>query len=142
MKKRRLQVKKSSLKGAVLDINEYIDAITILAAIACYAEGETQIVNASVARQKECDRLHCIAVELRKMGAQIDERTDSLIIQGSPLHGAQMGSYGDHRMAMSLAIAALGAKGDSVVENVECVTKTFPNFAETFEALGAHIQKL
>lgn len=141
-KTRRLHVKKSSLKGAVLDINEYIDAITILAAVACYAEGETRIVNASVARQKECDRLHCIAVELRKMGAEIEELPDSLVIQGSRLHGAHMGSHGDHRMAMSLAVAALGAKGVSEVHNVDCVTKTFPRFAETFEDLGAQITRL
>jgi 3-phosphoshikimate 1-carboxyvinyltransferase len=68
-KEKKVQIKPGKLKGITIDINNFIDAITILAVAGCYAEGETRIINASVARQKECDRLHCICLELRKMGA-------------------------------------------------------------------------
>ena len=128
------------LKGMIIDMNRFIDAITILSVIACFAEGETHLINASIARQKECDRLHCITTELTKMGAAIIELEDSVIINGGQLHGATVESYGDHRMAMSLAIAGLAAKGSSTLLNVDCVTKTFPNFLESFQALGAEIE--
>lgn len=139
-KKKMLHVKPGKLKGITIDINNFIDAVTILAVVACFAEGETHIINASIARQKECDRLHCIQAELTKMGADITEKADSLVIRGKPLHGSIVKSWNDHRMAMSLAVAALGAQGPTKVENVDCITKTFPNFTEKFSAMGAKIR--
>ena len=111
-----------------------------LSVIACYAEGETRITNAAIARQKESDRVHAIATELKKMGAQITEEPEGLIITPSPLKGAKVYSHHDHRMAMSLMVAALGAQGETHVESVECVSKTFPNVAQAFQALGANIE--
>lgn len=135
-----LHVKKSrKLKGIDVDINDFIDAITILAVVACYAEGETCIRNASVAKQKECNRIQSIATELRKMGADIIETEDGLRIQGSVLKGADVHSYHDHRMAMSLTVAALGAEGETTISSVECVSKTFPSFMQDFNRLGANI---
>jgi 3-phosphoshikimate 1-carboxyvinyltransferase len=140
-KKKTLHVKAGKkLKGIAVDINHFIDAVTILAVIACYAEGETHILNASIARQKECDRLHAITIELTKMGASIIELSDGLLIRGKPLHGALVNSWGDHRMAMSLAVAGLGAEGSTTVENVDCIGKTFPHFVESFKDLGAIIE--
>lgn len=127
------------LKGSVIDVNPIIDAVPILAVLACFAEGETRLMNAGIARTKECDRLHCITQELQKMGADIIEQEDSLIIRGKELYGAKLNSHEDHRLAMSLAIAAMGAKGDSVLENVDCISKTFPDFAQTFLSLGAKL---
>lgn len=139
--KKQLKIKKGSkLKGMELDINDYIDAITILAVIGCYTEGTTRIVNAAVARKKESDRIHSICTELKKMGASIEETPDGLIVSRSSLHGAQLKSYADHRIAMSLSIAALGAKGESVIDGVECVAKTFPTFARDLSNLGASIE--
>lgn len=139
--RKSLTVKRGSqLKGQVVDINTFIDAITILAVIACYAEGETRIINAAVARNKECDRIHSIATELKKMGADITELPDSLIIKRSHLKGAHVFSHHDHRMAMSLMVAALGAEGETVITHAECVAKTFPNVAEAFKELGANIE--
>jgi 3-phosphoshikimate 1-carboxyvinyltransferase len=128
------------LKGIKVDINDFVDAITILAVVACYAEGETQIYNASIAKQKECNRIQCVATELRKMGADITETEDGLLIRKSLLKGAQVHSYHDHRMAMSLSVAALGAKSETRVSFVECVSKTFPTFLQDFNALGAQLQ--
>lgn len=138
-----LAVKKGGLlKGQEIDVNDFIDALPILAVIACYAEGTTKIVNASIARKKESDRIHSMAKELKKMGAQIEEREEGLIISSSALHGAHLESHSDHRIAMSLAIAALGAEGGSLIEGVGCVTKSYPTFARAFQQLGAHFEAI
>ncbi|QVL56931.1 MAG: 3-phosphoshikimate 1-carboxyvinyltransferase [Simkaniaceae bacterium] len=138
---RTLHVKKSgTLKGCTFDINDTIDAITILAVIGCYAEGETVLINAAIARKKECDRIHSIATELKKMGADIEEKEEGLIIRTSKLKGTTLETYHDHRMVMSLTVAALGAEGESVIEGVECVAKTYPNFKEHLNKLGAKLQ--
>lgn len=137
---KKLHIKPSKLKGIVIDVNPFIDAIPILAVIACFAEGETQLINASIARTKECDRLHCMAIELNKMEAKITESPDSLTIRGHPLSGALLDSHGDHRIALALAVAALAAKGESTIQDVDCVAKTFPNFVQSFQSIGAIIE--
>lgn len=140
--KKQLHIDKGSrLKGRILDINDYIDAITILAVIGCYAEGTTQIQNGAIARRKECDRIHAIVSELKKMGADIEEKADGLIVHASPLKGTTVQTYRDHRMAMSLAVAALGAEGETIVEGVECIAKTYPNFVDHFQKLGADLKE-
>jgi len=141
-KNKTLRVKKGkALKGVKVDINNFVDAITIMAVVACYAEGETHIHNAAIAKQKECDRISCIATELRKMGADISETDDGLRIKRSVLKGANVKSHNDHRMAMSLSVAAMGAEGNTKVSPVECVSKTFPTFLRDFIALGANINQ-
>lgn len=135
-----LSVKKSPfLSGVDLDINDYVDAITILAVLACFAEGETRLRNASIAKHKECNRIQCIASELRKMGADIKETNDGLIIKRSDLKGANVFTHHDHRMGMSLAVAGLGAQGETVIDSIECISKTFPSFAQDLQSLQAHI---
>jgi len=129
------------LKGVEVDINNFVDAITILAVVACFVEGETLIYNGAVAKQKECNRIRCIVEELRKMGADIAETEDGLRIRKSSLKGAQVDSHHDHRMVMSLTVAALGAQGETVVSPVECVSKTFPSFLRDFNVLGANIEE-
>ncbi|HSW73044.1 MAG TPA: 3-phosphoshikimate 1-carboxyvinyltransferase [Chlamydiales bacterium] len=136
-----LQVKKgSTLKGMKIDVNDFIDSVPILAVLGCFAEGKTEIVNAAIARQKECDRLHAITTELKKMGANIEEKEDSLIIHPSKLKGAKLHTYHDHRMVMALTVAAMQAEGESVIEGVDAVKKTYPSFLEDFNKLGARIE--
>lgn len=125
-----------------MDINDFVDAITILAVVACFAEGETRLYNAAIVRQKECDRISSIAAELKKMGANITEADDGLIIKKSSLTGTHLHSYHDHRMVMSLTVAALGANGEATIGPVECVSKTFPTFMRDFNALGANIKEV
>lgn len=140
--KKILHVKKGKrLSGQRIDINNFVDAITILAVIACFAEGETHLYNGAVARQKECNRISCITTELRKMGANISETEDGLIIRPASLKGAQVHSHHDHRMAMSLAVAALGAQGETVIAETGCVAKTFSSFVSDFQSLGAAIEE-
>jgi 3-phosphoshikimate 1-carboxyvinyltransferase len=138
---RTLTVRKNSrLKGQRIDVNDLIDAMPILSVIGCFAEGTTEITNASIARKKESDRLHAMATELKKMGAMIEEKPDGLTIFHSPLRGATLSSWRDHRIAMSLSIAALGATGETLIEGVECIAKTYPTFGHDFRAIGATIE--
>lgn len=138
-----MHVKKgSSLTGVKVDINNFVDAITILAVVACFAEGETHIFNAAIAKQKESNRINSIATELKKMGADIIETEDGLLIRKAPLKGASVKSYDDHRMVMSLSVAAMGAEGDTTISSVECVSKTFPTFLRDFKKLKANIEEI
>jgi 3-phosphoshikimate 1-carboxyvinyltransferase len=128
------------LKGMKIDVNRFIDAVPILAVIGCFAEGETHISGATVARQKESDRVHAMFTELKKMGANVTELPDGLRIKQSSLQGANLDSHLDHRIVMALTIAAMGAKGESKIENVDCVAKSYPTFAQDFQSLGAAIE--
>lgn len=107
-----------------------IDEVPILALLATQAHGETEIRDAAELRVKESDRIEAIATELRKMGAQIEPLPDGLRVYGpTPLHGAEVHSHGDHRIAMMLAIAGLVARsGETVVHDIECVQTSFPQF--------------
>ncbi len=127
------------LKGQTIDVNEFIDAVTILAVAGCFAEGETVLTNGGVARTKECDRLSSIASELKKMGADIEQTKDGIRVRQSRLKGCVVDSFGDHRMALSLAVAGMGAEGRTVVKNFECVGKTYSSFIQDFQRLGADI---
>jgi 3-phosphoshikimate 1-carboxyvinyltransferase len=126
------------LRGIHIDVNPFIDSLTLLAVIGCLAEGETVIVNGAIARSKECNRVACIAYELKKMGADIEEHADGLRIRQSSLAGAPVLSYGDHRMAMSLAVAGLAASGKTHISSTECIKKSYPDFIKNFQQIGAN----
>lgn len=129
------------LQGMAIDINDCIDALPILAVIGCFAKGKTEIYNGAIARCKESDRIHSIATELKKMGAQIEETADGLIIHQAELQGAVTDSHQDHRLLFSLAVASLAAKGHSTVHGVDCGAKTYPSFYEDFQRIGVKIKK-
>lgn len=120
----------SQLQGQVIDVNDFIDAVPILAVLGCYAKGETHLINASIARKKESNRLACMTAELKKMGACIEETEDGLKVKQSPLKGTTVNSHGDHRLAMSLIVAGLGAEGETEVHGIECINKSYPSFLE------------
>ncbi len=122
--------KGSSLKGMKIDVNDFIDALPILAVAGCFAKGKTEIVNGAIARKKESDRIASICSELKKMGAKIEETPDGLIVYPSTLCGAEVNSFKDHRIALSLAVAALGAKGQTTIRGAECISKTYPTFCK------------
>jgi 5-enolpyruvylshikimate-3-phosphate synthase len=129
----------SSLQGKRIDVNACIDALPILAVVGCFSEGVTELVNAEIARKKESDRIACIAHELRKMGASIEEKPDGLVIYPAKLHGAELQAHRDHRIGMSLCVAALAASSPSLIRGVECIDKSYRNFAFDFQSLGAKI---
>jgi 3-phosphoshikimate 1-carboxyvinyltransferase len=135
-----ITVKKSKLQGVLpIDgelIPRSIDEIPILTVLATQAHGRTVISDADELRVKESDRLAAITAELSKMGAKITEKPDGLVIDGpTPLSGAVVKSHGDHRLAMSLAIAALVAEGPTMIEDVACVDTSFPTFWKALDTL-------
>jgi len=127
---------KNELKGITIEggiIPRLIDEIPILAVVSCFAQGETVIKDAQELRVKETDRIKAIVRELRKMGADIEEKDDGMIIKGEKgLRGGECKSWGDHRMAMALAVAGLAAKEGVKISDTECITTSFPNFWEIF----------
>jgi 3-phosphoshikimate 1-carboxyvinyltransferase len=137
---RSLTVEKSSLRGMPIDANDLIDAVPVLAVIGCFAKGRTEIVNAAIARKKESDRIASIACELRKMGATIEEKEDGLVVYESALQGAELHSHHDHRVAMSLSVAALAVHSPSLIRHVECSEKSYPAFYRDLQKLGAKIR--
>jgi len=127
---------KNELKGITVGgemIPRLIDEIPILAVVSCFAQGETVIKDAQELRVKETDRIKAIVKELRKMRVDIEEKDDGMIIKGGKgLIGGECKSWGDHRMAMALAVAGLVAKEGVKISDTECITTSFPNFWEIF----------
>jgi 3-phosphoshikimate 1-carboxyvinyltransferase len=109
-----------------------------MAVTACFAEGTTKIHNVAQARIKETDRIACMTQELRKMGADITELEDGMIINGSKLHGAEVEGHDDHRIVMALAIAGMGAEGETKIKGAEAASVTYPDFIRDFTAMGAN----
>jgi 3-phosphoshikimate 1-carboxyvinyltransferase len=122
------------LHGIDVDMNAISDTVMTLAAVACFAEGPTTIRNVAHIRHKETDRLTALATELRRVGAGVEEFPDGLTITPRPLHGAEIETYNDHRMAMSMALVGLRVPG-IVIKNPGCVAKTYPRFFEDLEKL-------
>lgn len=128
-----------TLQGKTIDVNNFIDAVPILAVLGCFTQHEIHLTGAGIARRKESDRLAAITQELKKMGAHITEWEDGLTIIPTKLHGAVVNSHNDHRIAMALAVAGLAAAGETVVKGVECVDKSYPDFFVAMQKLGAKI---
>jgi 3-phosphoshikimate 1-carboxyvinyltransferase len=122
------------LRGVDVDMNAISDTVMTLGAVACFAEGPTTIRNVAHIRHKETDRLTALATELRRVGAKVDEFADGLKITPRPLHGAEIETYNDHRMAMSMALIGLRVPG-IVIKNPGCVAKTYPRFFVDLEKL-------
>jgi len=134
-----LVVKSSDLRGIEIngeDIPRAIDELPIIATAACFAEGRTIITDAKELRVKETDRIKAVVSEFSKLGADITELKDGMIINGSQqLKGNICDSWGDHRIAMSLAIAATLSSGETTINNSECVNISYPEFFDTLSVL-------
>ena len=134
-----LHVRSASLKACKIGgsvIPRLIDEIPILAIAATCAEGTTVIEDAEELRVKESDRIVAMVKELTKLGANITERPDGMeIVGGKALHGTELESYDDHRIAMSLAIAALVAKGKTSINRAESAAISYPSFIPTLQGL-------
>ncbi len=125
-----------SLSGITIDVSQIPDLVPILAVLATQAEGITTITNAARLRIKESDRLKTTTDMLRRLGADITEGEDELIIRGkTPLTGGTIDACNDHRIAMAAAIAATVASGKVMVLGSECVAKSYANFWQDYFAL-------
>ena len=133
------QVEGAQLKGATIsgaDSAALIDEIPVLAAIAPYTEQGIEVRDARELRVKESDRLAALASNLRHMGAQVEELDDGLRVPGrQTLHGAELDSFGDHRIAMAFAVAALRAGGETLIRNADAAAISYPAFFPSLEAL-------
>ncbi len=132
-----------NLEGIDVDVKDIPDLVPTIAVLGCFAEGKTEIYNGEHVRLKECDRLRACAIELKKMGADIKEKPDGLIIRGvKKLKGAKLNTYNDHRLVMAFTVAGLKAEGETIIEGEEAVKISFPNFVDVMKSLGANIERL
>tara|TARA_Y100001970_G_scaffold294362_1_gene451531 strand:+ start:11593 stop:12873 length:1281 start_codon:yes stop_codon:yes gene_type:complete len=135
-----ISVESSELKGIEISgeiIPRVIDELPILALAACFADGKTLIKDSEELRVKESDRIKATVDSLSKLGAQIEETEDGMLINGgSQLVGAEVNSFGDHRIAMTNGIAGLIAKDETIVINSEAANISYPSFWETLKTLG------
>ena len=131
------------LISTVIDGSQCPDIIPVLSAASALSKGTTEIINAGRLRIKECDRLSAVTSELKKLGAQIIEKEDGLVITGVEKlqGGVEVWSHKDHRIAMTLAIASTMCKKPIIIKDYECVAKSYPSFFEDFKALGGNIHE-
>ncbi|HLQ00567.1 MAG TPA: 3-phosphoshikimate 1-carboxyvinyltransferase [Candidatus Limnocylindria bacterium] len=136
-----IAVSHAALEGGVIEgpaVAQLIDELPMLAVLGPFTEKGIEIRDAAELRVKESDRIAAVAENLRRMGARVEERPDGLLVAGraaGKLHGAEIDTRGDHRIAMAFAIAALGADGPSIILDAECAAVSYPDFYETLEQL-------
>jgi 3-phosphoshikimate 1-carboxyvinyltransferase len=150
-----ITVKAASLKGIEIDLNQTPDALPAMAVTAAFAQGTTKFLNVPQARAKETDRIKCMAEELKKMGADVEELPDGLIIRGGcepRLKGGAkysasrftgslaLDGRSDHRIVMALSIAGLGLDKQISIDTAEAMNVTFPNYVELMQSLGAKME--
>lgn len=135
-----ITVKASSLKGVTIDMNATPDALPAMAVAAAFAEGTTRLVNVPQARSKETDRIRCMAEELTKMGAKVEELPDGLVVHHSRLKAAHLDGRGDHRIVMALSLAAMGLDEPCTIGTAEAIKVTFPEFVGLMKALGGNME--
>ena len=138
-----LRVRARPLKGTVIEGGEVVDMIDefpVLAVAAACAEGVTEVRHAAELRHKESDRISVLAGELRKLGIDITESPDGFSIHGpARIPGGMADSHGDHRLAMSLAVAGMVSGNGVEIERPECIAESFPGFGKLFNSLGARL---
>lgn len=129
------------LVGIDADCRDNPDLVPVLAVLGAVADGRTTLTNVPHLRYKETDRLRALRSELRKLGASVEELPGELRIRGvKQLRGARLNSYGDHRMAMALAVAGLVTKGEIIIDGAESIKVSYPTFVEDMQKLGAQVE--
>lgn len=131
-------IKDNKLSSTVIDGSQCPDIIPVVTLVAALSKGTTEIINAGRLRIKECDRLNAVTTELNKLGAKITEKQDGLIIEGVEKlqGGVNVWSHKDHRIAMTLSIASTMCDFPIILEDFECVSKSYPQFFENFKSIG------
>ena len=140
------EICKNALSGGKafrLDCSDIPDLVPILTVLACFLEGKSEIYNVARLRIKECDRLAAMEDCLNRIGGKVKAYSDKIEIQGvNKLSGGEIQCYNDHRIAMSMAIAATRCEKPLIIRGAECVRKSFPNFFEVYESLGGITEKI
>jgi 3-phosphoshikimate 1-carboxyvinyltransferase len=135
-----IHVQPGNLKGCRIDLNATPDALPMMAVVACFARGKTTLANVAHARIKETDRIATMREELTKLGAEVTELPDGLVIEGKNLTAAEVDGHHDHRIAMALAVAGCSIPGETMVHTAESATITFPTFVDCLRRIGADIK--
>jgi 3-phosphoshikimate 1-carboxyvinyltransferase len=130
----------SRLKGIEADLSDCPDLFPVVSALCAAAGGESCLTGLARLRLKESDRVAAMAEGLTRMGVEVNFDEDSATIKGGSLHGAEVDPWGDHRIAMSLAVLALRAEGESTIKNAGCVSKSYPGFWGDLAALGGRVE--
>jgi len=133
-------VKSAGLHGTEIDMNRTPDALASMAVVAAFAKGRTKLYNVAQARSKETDRIKCMAEELRKLGASVEELADGLIIHGGKIQCGELNGRNDHRIVMALSLAGLMLEGECTVDTAEAVSVTFPKYVELMQSIGAEMK--
>jgi len=137
-----IEARGAAWKGVVIagaDTAALIDEIPVLAAVAPFTDGGLEVRDAQELRVKESDRIAAVAANLRKMGAEVEERRDGLRIPGGQhLHGAELDSFGDHRIAMAFAVAALRAEGETTIYGADAAGVSYPTFFEELRSVTSY----
>jgi 3-phosphoshikimate 1-carboxyvinyltransferase len=129
------------LRGMDMDCRDIPDLVPPLAVMGCYAQGSTRLRHVSRLSTKESSRAEALASELGKMGGKLEVRGDDLLVEGVRwLRGSMVNSWGDHRVEMALAAAALGASGETTIDDAMTVSKSYAGFYEDLRSLGADIR--
>ena len=135
-----VQVRGGELRGTTIagvDSAALVDEIPVLAAVAPFSENGLEVRDAKELRVKESDRIAAVAENLRAMGAEVEEREDGLKIPGRQnLHGGEIDSFGDHRIAMAFAVAALRAQGETRIVHADAAAISYPQFFSTLDRLA------
>lgn len=130
------------LQAVSIDMADYPDIVQTVAGIAAYAEGKTHITNIGHLTHKETDRIKDTAEELSRIGVKTDYSKNSLTIIGGRPKGGIVDTHGDHRMAMSMAVAALAAEKPTIIKNANVVSKSYPHFFEDLKKIGVKMEVL
>ena len=129
--------RKADLKGIKVDVSDIPDTVPALAVAAAFANGRTEIVGGERLRYKESDRIESVVSNLKRLGADVEETADGMIINGGkPLCGAELCGYNDHRIVMAFSIAALFADDETAITEAESIEKTYPSFFEDYNRIG------
>lgn len=134
------QMKEKCLNTFEIDMGNYPDIVPTIAIVAAAMKGLTMISNIDHLRTKESDRIKSIEDGLQRMGIKTKSKKECLTIVGGTLHGAEIDTYNDHRIAMSFAVAGLCAKGNTVINDAQVVNKSYPDFWNDLKKLGADIK--
>jgi len=133
-------IRQSQLKGTQIDMNPTPDALPAMAVTAAFADGTTRLVNVPQARNKETDRIKCMAEELQKMEIKVEELPDGLIIHGTKPGAARLNGRSDHRIVMALSLAGLVLEKKCIVDTAEAMNVTFPDYVKLMRSLGAKME--
>lgn len=143
IKEDKVKASPSRTKGVIVDVSQIPDLVPVITVLAALSRGTTKIINAGRLRFKESDRLSSISCELNIIGANIKEQEDGLIIEGKDmLDGGRVDSWNDHRIAMAMAVASTRCKNQLIINNSDCINKSYPDFWDHFRNLGGKADEL